>query len=121
MKGRALATGRRKASSARVWVSHGVGDVTINGVPMSRYFRQAAHRGSALAPLMALATPQAYNVRALVEGGGALQPRAMLNFACGSHFQHVQRSCQFFGLLIYQSGLHSTADFTRSPRCVPLP
>lgn len=71
VKGRALATGRRKASSARVWVSYGVGDTTVNGQPMPRYFTRSAHRGSALAPLMALAAPQGYTVRALVEGGGA--------------------------------------------------
>ena len=71
MKGRALATGRRKASSARVWLWHGSGDFSVNGKPLGRYFEQQAQRAAALAPLTALNAPAGYTVMSKVEGGGA--------------------------------------------------
>lgn len=70
-KGRALATGRRKASSARVWLWRGVGDFSVNGKPLGRYFEQQAQRAAALSPLTALASFADYTVMAKVEGGGA--------------------------------------------------
>eukprot|EP00892_Ulva_mutabilis_P004909 jgi/Ulvmu1/2790/UM140_0020.1 len=69
-KGRALATGRRKASSARVWLWRGVGDVSVNGKPLGRYFEQQAQRAAAVAPLTALKSLAGYTVMATVEGGG---------------------------------------------------
>ena len=65
--------GRRKESSARVWVSFGAGDFSVNGRPFGAYFAKSAHRSAALLPLTAAAggAPAAYTVRALVEGGGA--------------------------------------------------
>ena len=36
--GRSYATGRRKESTARVWVKRGTGNVTINGKKMVDYF-----------------------------------------------------------------------------------
>lgn len=70
-KGRSLATGRRKASSARVWLCRGVGDFSVNGKPLGRYFEQQAQRAAALSPLTALAALADYTVTAKVEGGGA--------------------------------------------------
>ena len=70
-KGRALARGRRKASSARVWLMHGVGDVTVNRKPLGKYFNTAPQRAAVIAPLTALGTPGQWNVHATVGGGGA--------------------------------------------------
>ena len=37
------ATGRRKTSSARVYLSNGSGEITVNGKPLDRFFgRQTA-------------------------------------------------------------------------------
>lgn len=71
-KGRALARGRRKASSARVWLSHGVGDVVINKKPLGAYFNSAPQRASVIAPLTVLGKPGRWNINATVEGGGTL-------------------------------------------------
>lgn len=77
-KGRALARGRRKASSARVWLSHGVGDVTVNRRPLGAYFNGAAQRAAVIAPLMALGKPGKWNVHATVEGGGAVHAASIV-------------------------------------------
>ena len=71
-KGCANARGRRKESSASVWVTFGVGDTVVNGQPLARYFAKASHRAAAMLPLTAaLSTPRGYTVRARVKGGGA--------------------------------------------------
>jgi hypothetical protein len=70
-KGRALARGRRKESSARVWIWHGVGDISVNGKPFSKYFSRAAHRAAVLKPVNTLWMPEEFTIRASVEGGGA--------------------------------------------------
>ena len=36
--GRSYATGRRKESTARVWVKRGTGSITVNGKKMIEYF-----------------------------------------------------------------------------------
>jgi hypothetical protein len=74
-KGRALATGRRKSAIARVWVSFGVGDMMVNGLPLGRYFGKAALRAAALTPFTVLLAPKDYNVVAKVAGGGAILAR----------------------------------------------
>lgn len=73
-KGRALARGRRKASSARVWLSHGVGDVSVNHKPLGAYFNSHAHRAAVISPLTTVGAPGQWNVHATVEGGGAAPP-----------------------------------------------
>lgn len=83
--GRAYARGRRKESSARVWIvpSHNSGDersasagmtmsssVLINAQPLSEYFTRASDREAILFPLRLLGMMGAFNVFALVRGGG---------------------------------------------------
>jgi Ribosomal protein S9/S16 len=72
-KGRALARGRRKASSARVWLSHGVGDVIVNKMPLGVYFNTVAQRAAVVAPLTAMGRPGQWNIQATVESGGELR------------------------------------------------
>jgi hypothetical protein len=43
-QGRAYATGRRKTSTARVWVKLGDGAFEVNGRPLAEYFPQLVHR-----------------------------------------------------------------------------
>ncbi|KAL9933078.1 hypothetical protein V8E36_007796 [Tilletia maclaganii] len=81
-EGRAYARGRRKESSARVWIipvkpSGGeagaepvIGQVLINGTPLANVFNQALHRERVLLPLRLTGLLGAYNVFALTQGGG---------------------------------------------------
>ena len=68
--GRALGIGRRKTSSAKVWVVEGTGEVLINGKTLPQMFSRLHDRESAVWALKATQRIDKYNVFALVTGGG---------------------------------------------------
>ncbi|PHH80315.1 hypothetical protein CDD82_1843 [Ophiocordyceps australis] len=68
--GRAVATGKRKESTARAFVVEGTGEVLINGKPLHQAFGRVHDRESAIWALMATQRLDKYNVWALVRGGG---------------------------------------------------
>jgi small subunit ribosomal protein S9 len=85
--GRAYALGRRKTSSARVWVipiqpstqldaqDTGIvptSQILVNGISLARYFTHVTDRERAYRPLKLTGTLSAYNVFALVRGGGTM-------------------------------------------------
>ena len=64
------ATGRRKASVARVRLVDGSGQVTLNGRPLEDYFPTMATRLRVMEPLQVTQTQGRYDVLATLEGGG---------------------------------------------------
>lgn len=64
------ATGRRKASVARVRLVDGSGQVTLNGRPLEDYFPTMATRLRVMEPLQITQTQGRYDVFATLEGGG---------------------------------------------------
>jgi small subunit ribosomal protein S9 len=64
------ATGRRKASVARVRLVDGSGQVTLNGRPLEDYFPTMATRLRVMEPLQITQTQGRYDVNATLEGGG---------------------------------------------------
>ncbi|HEY7704034.1 MAG TPA: 30S ribosomal protein S9 [Acidimicrobiia bacterium] len=64
------ATGRRKASVARVRLRDGSGKVTLNGRPLEDYFSTMAIRLRVMEPLQITQTQSRYDVDAKLEGGG---------------------------------------------------
>ncbi len=64
------ATGRRKASVARVYVSNGTGKIKVNGREYREYFPQAHINAIVLAPLQELNVQDQYDIKANVVGGG---------------------------------------------------
>ena len=68
--GRAYATGRRKCSSARVWVFPGDGRVSVNGVSLVEYFRRASHVDEICQPFLTTSTSCEFDVKCTVKGGG---------------------------------------------------
>ncbi|EST07059.1 Ribosomal protein S9 [Kalmanozyma brasiliensis GHG001] len=71
-KGRAYSMGRRKESSAQVWIvpAKDVGQVLINNKPLAEYFTRTAEREAVTWPMKLTSTLGAYNVFALTRGGG---------------------------------------------------
>jgi len=63
-------TGRRKKSTARVWVSEGSGDITINGKPMDDFVGRADLRMIIRQPGEVTSTVKRFDVKATVRGGG---------------------------------------------------
>jgi small subunit ribosomal protein S9 len=64
------ATGRRKTSTARVFLRPGKGDITVNYREFDRYFPTDALRTQVRRPLMLTETGDKFDVLATVAGGG---------------------------------------------------
>jgi small subunit ribosomal protein S9 len=68
--GRSMGVGRRKESSAKVYLVEGTGEVLVNGKSLVQVFPRLHDRESALWALKVTTRMDKYNVFALVEGGG---------------------------------------------------
>ncbi|MCB1608957.1 MAG: 30S ribosomal protein S9 [Xanthomonadales bacterium] len=64
-------TGRRKSSSARVFLRAGTGRIMINGRPVEEYFGRETSRMVVRQPLEATSSGDRFDVLATVTGGGA--------------------------------------------------
>jgi small subunit ribosomal protein S9 len=63
-------TGRRKTSTARVFLRPGTGNFTVNDKSIEQYFFDETHRMIARQPLQASETLTKFDVVVNVEGGG---------------------------------------------------
>lgn len=65
-------TGRRKTSTARVWLTQGgKGDFVINGRALNDYFPRECHRMAATFPLIINNLTSQFDIRVNVAGGGS--------------------------------------------------
>jgi small subunit ribosomal protein S9 len=63
-------TGRRKSSKARVYLSKGKGDITVNKRPLDEFFGRETACMVVRQPLERLEMTDMFDVNASVEGGG---------------------------------------------------
>ena len=64
------ATGKRKSAVARVWLTAGNGDISVNDKPLADYFGRKALRNLVQMPFDVSGTDGKYSVTATVAGGG---------------------------------------------------
>ena len=64
------ATGKRKNSIARVWMTPGEGKIVVNGRALSDFFGREVLRMIVFQPLELVNMKDRYNINALVSGGG---------------------------------------------------
>lgn len=69
--GRAYATGRRKTSTARVWLKRGKGKITVNDRSFEEFFTRPTQRMVIMQPLMLVKRDTEFDVVITVAGGGA--------------------------------------------------
>lgn len=69
-QGRAYGTGRRKESTARVWVKRGKGKITVNGKPQEQYFGRQTHLLVLNQPFLVAGRVGEFDVVCTVAGGG---------------------------------------------------
>jgi len=102
------ATGRRKTSVARVWITLGNGKITVNGRSLEEYFPRQTHRILVEKPLVLTGSEGRFNVEAKVEGGG-------LSGQAGAIAHGIARA-----LLLVDEGMKQTLKkaglLTRDPR-----
>ena len=70
LNGSVYATGKRKDSIARVYLTPGKGKITINGVEMKAYFKRPVLQMILVQPFDVTKRDGAYDVVAKVQGGG---------------------------------------------------
>ncbi len=63
-------TGRRKDATARVWITEGSGEVTVNGKPLTEYLPRETLIRVVQQPFEATDTVGRFNVQAYAKGGG---------------------------------------------------
>lgn len=63
-------TGRRKTSTARVYLEPGKGEITVNDRPLDEYFGRETARMIVRQPLVLTDLANKFDVRANVSGGG---------------------------------------------------
>jgi small subunit ribosomal protein S9 len=64
------ATGRRKTAVARVWMTEGTGQITINGRAFEDYLPTVELQNAVLAPFQAVALINKFDLQVVVKGGG---------------------------------------------------
>ena len=65
------ATGRRKTSSARVYLTKGKGDITVNSKPLNEYFGRQVAQMLVMQPLKLTELDEKVNIKVMVKGGGS--------------------------------------------------
>lgn len=63
-------TGRRKSSTARVFLKSGTGKITINALPVEKYFGRSAARMVVQQALQAVEMTDKFDLKITVHGGG---------------------------------------------------
>lgn len=63
-------TGRRKSATARVYLRHGNGQITVNGRAFEDYFPRATSRMDMVSPMVLTETEGKFDVNINVKGGG---------------------------------------------------
>ena len=64
-------TGRRKTSTARVFITKGTGNIVVNGRSLDEYFGREVARMIVLQPLQATDNAESFDVKVTVKGGGS--------------------------------------------------
>ena len=65
------ATGRRKTSSARIYLSSGKGNITVNDKQLDVYFGRKVAQMLVMQPLNLVELLEKLDIRAMVNGGGS--------------------------------------------------
>ncbi len=63
-------TGRRKNSSARVYITAGKGEITVNNRPLDQYFGRETSRMIVRQPLALTDMLENFDIKVFVKGGG---------------------------------------------------
>ncbi len=62
--------GRRKTSTARLYIKNGKGEILVNGTPIEDYFSTKARLNIARLPLTVAELDGEYDIKVTVRGGG---------------------------------------------------
>ncbi len=104
------AVGRRKAAVARVYVSEGNGEITINDRAISEYFPSTILQFIVKQPLTTLDAVEKYNIKVNLNGGGYKGQAEALRLAIARALVKINPEDK--------SALRKEGFMTRDPRAV---
>lgn len=102
------ALGRRKSAVARVYLSEGKGNVTINGKDIKEYFSSELLQYVVLQPLDVLKLTGSYDVKVTLDGGGVKGQAEALRLGIARALVEVNPE--------YKPALKAEGFMTRDPR-----
>lgn len=104
------ATGRRKSSVARVWLTPGSGKIKVNGKPLLDYFKREVLKMVIEQPLNMTEGLDKYDISASVKGGGLSGQAGALLLGISRALVKVDEG--------FRNNLHKAGFLTRDPRMV---
>jgi len=102
--------GRRKKSVARIYLSKGKGNVTVNGKDFKEYFPTVALQYRINQPFTLTENEGKYDVKANVSGGGITGQAEAIRLAMSRAFVEIDAD--------YKPALKAEGLMTRDPRMV---
>lgn len=102
------ALGRRKAAIARIYLSEGSGNVTINKRELKEYFPQETLQYVVLQPLNLLNVLEQYDIKVNLDGGGFNGQAEALRLAISRALVKIDPECK--------TELRKAGFMTRDPR-----
>ena len=103
------ALGRRKAAVARVYVTAGAGNITINDRPLENYFALESLRYIVRQPLEVTNTLGQFDVKVTVVGGGIKGQSEAIRLGIARALSEIDREA-------YRSALKAAGFLTRDAR-----
>ena len=105
------ALGRRKAAIARVYVSQGKGNITINNRPLQEYFASELLQYVVKQPLMVTENLENYDIKVNLDGGGTKGQAEALRLAIARALCKIDEEA-------FRPTLKSNGFLTRAARIV---
>ena len=105
------ALGRRKAAIARVYVSQGKGNITINNRPLQEYFASELLQYVVKQPLMVTENLENYDIKVNLDGGGTKGQAEALRLAIARALCKIDEEA-------FRPTLKSNGFLTRDARIV---
>ncbi len=102
------AIGRRKSAVARVYMSEGKGNITVNKRPFKEYFTTANIQYEVLQPLKTIGVAERFDIRANLDGGGFKGQAEALRLAISRALIKIEPE--------WRSKLKAQGLLTRDPR-----
>lgn len=100
--------GRRKASTARVYLSKGNGEITVNSKPLAQYFPLAISQICVTDPLKTAGVEGQYDIKVNVAGGGFKGQAEAIRMAISRALVQINEE--------YKKPLKEKKYLTRDPR-----
>ena len=83
------ATGRRKTSTARVYLTKGKGNILVNDLPLEEYFGREVTKILVKQPLVLLDMLEKFDIKIKVSGGGSFGQAGAIRHGIALSLIHI--------------------------------